>query len=76
MYDNLKTYDTQIIQHVIHTKEGVKPFEYKLRKVHPTLYPLIQKELKKLLDECIIFKVRHTTWVSNLVRIRTMSSEI
>jgi hypothetical protein len=49
-YDDLKTYDTRIIQHVIPIKEGIKPFQQKLRKIHPTLEPLIQKELKKLLD--------------------------
>jgi hypothetical protein len=49
-YEYLKTYDTCIIQHVIPIKEGVKPFQQKLRKIHPTLEPLIQKELKKLLD--------------------------
>jgi hypothetical protein len=49
-YDDLKTYDTRIIQHVIPIKEGIKPFQQKLRKIHSTLKHLIQKELKKLLD--------------------------
>lgn len=75
-YDDLKTYDTQIIQHVIPTKEGAKPFQQKLRKLHPALKPLIQKELKKLLDACIIFKVRHSRWVSNMVLVRKKSGEI
>jgi hypothetical protein len=75
-YDDLKTYDTQIIQHVIPIKEGVKPFQQKLRKIHPTLEPLIQKELKKLLDAQIIFKVCHSTWVSNMVPVRKKSREI
>jgi hypothetical protein len=65
-YDDMKTYDTQIIQHVIPIKEGVKPFQQNLRKIHPTLKPLIQKELKKLLDAQIIFKVHiqlgYLTW--------------
>jgi hypothetical protein len=56
-YEDLKTYDTHIIQHIIPIKEGVKPFQQKLRKIHPTLEPLIQKELKKMLDAWIIFKV-------------------
>ena len=66
----------QIIQHVIPTKEGAKPFQQKLRKVHPALEPLIQKELKKLLDARIIFKVRHSSWVSNLVLVQKKSEEI
>lgn len=59
-YYYLCTYDTCIIQHVIPMKEGVKPFQQKLRKVHPTLEPMILKELKKLLDARIIFKVFHS----------------
>jgi len=38
--------------------------------------PLIQKELRKLLDAQIIFKVRHSTWISNLVPFRKKSGEI
>lgn len=75
-YEDLKTYDTHIIQHIIPIKEGVKPFQQKLKKVHPTLEPLIQKELKKLLNAQIIFKVHHSTWVSNMVPIRKKSREI
>ena len=75
-YVDLKMYDTRIIQQVMRIEEGVKPFQQKLWKVHPTLEPLIQKDLKKLLDACIIFKVRHSTWVSNLVLVQKKSCEI
>lgn len=75
-YDDLKTYDTWIIQHIIPIKEGVKPYQQKLRKVHPSLEPLTQKELTKFLDAWIIYKVRHSTWVSNLVHVRKKSGEI
>lgn len=57
MYDDIKTYDKKIIQHVIPIKEGAKPFQQKLRKFHPPLEPLIPKELTKLLDARIIYKV-------------------
>jgi hypothetical protein len=36
-YEDLKTYDTKIIQHVIPLKENGKPFQQKLRKMHPSL---------------------------------------
>lgn len=42
-------------------KEAVNPFKEKLRKVNPKLKILIQKELRKLLDAHIIFKVHHST---------------
>ena len=44
--------------------------------MHPKLEPLIQNEVKKLLDAKIIFKVRHSEWVSNLVPVRKKSREI
>jgi hypothetical protein len=42
-YQELKTYDTHIIQHIILLKYGVKPFQQKLRKYHPSLEPLMYK---------------------------------
>ena len=69
-YEDLKTCDTSIIQHVIPIKAGVKPYQQPLRKMHPKLEPLIQSEVNKLLDARIIFKVRHSEWVSNLVPVR------
>ena len=44
--------------------------------MHPKLEPLIQSEVKKLLDAKIIFKVRHAEWVSNLVPMWKNSEEI
>ena len=69
-YEELKTYDTKIIHHVIPIRAGVKPYQQPLRKMHSKLEPLIQNEVKKLLDAKIIFKVRHSEWVSNLVPVR------
>ena len=76
MYEDLKTYDTKIIQHVILIRSRVKPYQQPLRKIHPKLEPLIQNEVKKLLGAKIIFKVRHSEWVSNLVPVRKKSGEI
>ena len=75
-YEELKTYDTKIIQHVIPIRARDKPYQQPLRKMYPKLEPLIQSEVKKLLDAKIIFKVRHSEWVSNLVPIRKKSREI
>ena len=72
----MNTYDTHIIQHVIPIKAGVKPFQRTLRKMHPKMEPLIQNEVKKLLDAKIIFRVRHSEWVENLVLVRKKSGEI
>ena len=44
--------------------------------MHPKLEPLIQSEVKKMLDAKIIFKVRHSEWVSNLVAVQKKHGEI
>jgi len=75
-YQDLKTYDTRIIQHTIPLIPEVKPFQQKMQKFHPSLEPLMLKEIKKLLDANIIFQFRNSTWVANLVPLKKQSVEI
>jgi hypothetical protein len=75
-YDDLKVYDTSIIQHVIPIKEDHKPFKQKLRRINPLLLPLIEKEVKKLFEAKIIVSLRFSKWVENLVPVRKKSGEI
>jgi hypothetical protein len=75
-YRDLKTYYTRIIRHTILLKPEVKPFKQKHEKYHPSLEPLMYQEFKKLLDSKIIFQVRHSSWVENLVPVRKKSREI
>jgi hypothetical protein len=75
-YEDLKTFDPNIIQHAIPMKPHTLPFQQKLRKMHPKLEPTVQKELNKLLSDKIIFPVRHTQWVSNLIPVRKKNGEI
>ena len=75
-YEDLKTYDTKIIQHIIPLKEDAKPFKQIFWKMHPSLESLVKKELNKLLMTKIIFPVQHTTWVANLVTVRKKSGDI
>ena len=42
-YEDLKSYDTNIIQHKIPIKEDQKPFKQKLRRINPVLLNLIEK---------------------------------
>ena len=62
-YDNLKTFNPQVMQHIIPIKQESKPFQQKLRKYHPSLEPTIKKELNKLLAARIIFSIWHTQWI-------------
>jgi len=41
--EDLKSYDTSVIQNTIPLKENQKPFKQKLRRVNPVLLPLIEK---------------------------------
>ena len=57
-------------------KPQTLPFQQKLRKMYPKLEPTFKKELNKLLNAKIIFPVRYTQWVSNLVPVWKKSGEI
>jgi ribonuclease HI len=69
-YEDLQTYDTSIIEHKIPLKEETKPFRQKLRQINPMLLPIMEKEVKKLLDAKIIIPLRYSEWVANLVPVR------
>ena len=75
-YEDLKTYDTSIIQHKIPLNPNTKPFRQKLRRINPTLLPVIEKEVRKLLDAKIIVPLQYSTWVANLVPVRKKNGEI
>ena len=53
-YEDLKVYDTDVIRHTIPLKENEKPFREKLRRLNPLLFPVIEKEIKKLFEAKII----------------------
>jgi len=48
-YDELKMYDTSIIEHTIPMIDDEKPVQQKLRKIHRNLENQIKSELNKLL---------------------------
>jgi hypothetical protein len=53
-YEDLKTYDISFIEHKIPLKEEARPFRQKLRQINPMLLPIMEKEVKKLLEAQII----------------------
>jgi hypothetical protein len=46
-YDDLKTFDTEVIQHKIPLNKDTKSFHQKLRSFNPLLLPMMEKEIKK-----------------------------
>ena len=75
-YEDLRTFDETVIQHKIPLKENVKPFKKKLRKINPHLLPIMDKEVKKLLDANIIVALRYFDSIENLVPVRKKNGEI
>lgn len=75
-YEGIKTYNIYMIQHTIPMASYEKHVQQKLRKIHPNLGNQIKYELNKLLKAKIIFPVRHSRWVSNLVPVRKNSGYI
>ena len=75
-YEDLKSYDTSIIQHKIPIKEDQKLFKHKLRRINLVIMPLIEKEVKMMYEAQIIAPIRYSNWVSNLVPTRKKTGEI
>jgi hypothetical protein len=48
-YEDIKTYDTSIIEHKIPLKREANPFRQKLRQINPMMFPIMEREVKKLL---------------------------
>jgi hypothetical protein len=42
-YEDLKVFNTEIMQHKIPLKPGSKPFKHKSRQFNPLLSPIIEK---------------------------------
>ena len=75
-YEDLKSYDTSIIQHKIPIKEDQKRFKQNIQRINLVPMPLIDKEIKKMYDVKIIVPLRYSKWVSNIVPVRKKTSEI
>ena len=75
-YEDLKEYDTSIMQHTIPIKPGEKPFRQELRRVNPMLFPVIEKEIRKFFNAKIIITLRFSKWVANMVPVRKKNGEI
>jgi len=75
-YEDLKSYDTSVIQHTIPLKPNQKPFKQKLRRINPMLLPAMEQEVQKMFQAGIIAPIRFSDWISNLVPTRKKTGEI
>jgi hypothetical protein len=75
-YDDLKSYDKTVFQHIIPLIEEANPFKQKIRMMNPKLKPLVNIELNKLNKDRIIYPIRHYDGISNPVIVRKKTKEI
>ena len=75
-YKDLKACDTNIIQHTIPINKDEMSFKQNLRRMNPKLFPLVEKEIKKLFEAKIIVSLRFSCWVVNLVPVIKKNREI
>jgi hypothetical protein len=68
--------NTIIIEHNIPLKEETNPFRQKLTQINPMLFPVVENEVKNMLDSKIIIPLRYSEWVANLVPVRKKNGEI
>lgn len=69
-YEELKGFDPHLSQHTIELAENAKLVSKKQRPLNPKLEHLMKRKLNKLIQGNIIFPIKHTSWVSNLVLVR------
>jgi hypothetical protein len=75
-YNDLKTYDPEVIQHKIPLEKDTIPFKQKLRPIGPLLLPVIEIEIEKMIDAKIIIPLRYSKWIANLVIVRNKNGDI
>jgi hypothetical protein len=75
-YEDLCGFDPSFIQHAILIKEEAKLVRKKQRPINPTLEATIRKEVDKLINAHIIFLVKYSQWVSNLVPMWKKNGDI
>jgi hypothetical protein len=75
-YEDIRGFDPALIQHAIPIQEGIKPVRKKQIPIKPALEATIRKELEKLVKVGIIFPVKYSEWVSNLVLVQKTTGQI
>jgi hypothetical protein len=75
-HEDLINYDTSIIAHKIPLKEDTKPFKKKFRQINHMLLPIMEKEVKKILDAKMIIPLRYYESVANFFLVRKKNREI
>ena len=65
-----------MIQHTIELMLSAKPYRKNQRLVNPRIEEVMKQEFLKILNAKIIYPIKHSTWVVNLVLVRKKNREI
>ena len=69
-FEDLRTYDTSIIEYKIPLNPRTNHFKHNLRYTNPIFLLIIEKEIRKLLDAKTIIPLRYHEWVVNIVLVK------
>jgi hypothetical protein len=75
-YEDLRGFHPALVQHAIPINEGIKLVRKKQIPINFALESTIRKELEIFLKDGIIFPVKYSKWVSNLVPVRKTTGQI
>jgi hypothetical protein len=75
-YEDLKVFDMHEIVHAIPIIPDLKPYRQRQRKNNPALEQTIKDELDNMEAYEVIYHVRYSQWVSNLVPVRKKTGDI
>ena len=75
-YADLRGFDPSVIQHAIPIRENFHPVRQKHRPMNPALEATIRSEMDKMLTAHIIFPVKYSERVANLVPVRNKNGDI
>jgi len=64
------------MQHTIELEPYAKSYRQKQRPFNSKIKEDMKQELIKLLDSRIIYPIKHSSWVANLVPVRKKSGKI
>jgi hypothetical protein len=64
---DMKGISYDLCTHHIYIKEECRPISQPQRRMNPNLKEIVKEELQKLLNDCFIYPISNSEWVSPLV---------
>ncbi|KAL0339232.1 UNVERIFIED_CONTAM: hypothetical protein Sangu_1445300 [Sesamum angustifolium] len=68
--------DPKVAVHQLSIRKGARPIKQAQCRFRPELVPLIEIEVKKLIEVGFIREVKYPTWISSIVPVRKKNEQI